>query len=172
MRRTAEQIVDAIAGAAHALLLERSPSAVSLREIAAEAQVNLGFIHRYVGSKDDVVALVLDRHTQRARAAAAGSESDEVLLGQIAETVVKHPATGRLLAGLILDGVDVSALKGEFPLLDRMAEPGHEVDAAMTYALALGWEVFGPSLVEAVDVDPEPGELVASLSRAMRRVQG
>lgn len=169
-RRTAADIVDAVAGAAHALFLQRSPSAVSMRDIATAADVNLGLIHRYVGSKDEVISLVLDRHTQLARAAITDAVRGE-LVDQVADAVVRRPATGRLIAGMILDGVDVSRLKGDFPLLEQF-EDDDAVGAAITYALALGWEVFGPSLLEAVDANPDPADLSAAVADAMRAVRG
>ena len=70
------------------------------------------------------------------------------------------PITLRDLAGL-----DVSRLKGDFPLLEQFGDDD-TVRAAVTYALALGWEVFGPSLLEAVPRLPpvvdDPGEPVSS----------
>ena len=66
-RRTADDIVTAVTEAAHELFTERSPAAVSLRQVAERAGVNLGLIHRYVGSKQDLVEAVLALHTRRAR---------------------------------------------------------------------------------------------------------
>jgi AcrR family transcriptional regulator len=166
-RRTATEIVDAVTDAAHELFVERSPSAVSLREIAARAGVNLGLIHRYVGSKDDVIDLVLKRHTARARETIESSEGDEELLATVAETVVRRPSTGRLIAGLLLDGADIASIKGDFPLMERMAASGRDLDAAITYALALGWEVFGPSLLSAIDAAPDAEETEAALRDAL-----
>lgn len=169
-KRTAEQIVDAIADAAHRLFVERSPSAVSIREIAALANVNLGLVHRYVGAKDDIISLVLRRHTEQARMASAGLNQAD-LMHRVADIVVTRPATGRLIAGMILDGLDVAELKGDFPLLDQLAENDQRLSAAMTYALALGWEVFGPFLLAAVEATPDPEELAAALSNAMEAMQ-
>lgn len=174
-RRTAAEIVDAVAAAGDRLLRERSPSAVSMRDIAAEADVNLGLIHRYVGSKDDVITLVLRRHTIAARAAVADATDTATLLDLVAATIVDQPRTGPLMAGLILDGIDVAALKREFPLLDELAREGSEVGAAIAYALALGWEVFGPSLLEATrgesaGAGPTRDELVAALRAALGAV--
>lgn len=169
-RRSAQQIIDAVADGAAQLFLERSPSAVTVREIAAAAEVNLGLIHRYVGSKDDVIALVLARHTERASAAIASAPDTDAALDTIAEAVVHHPATGRLVAGLILDGVDVAAIKDEFPLLDLLAKDHGPLDAAITYALALGWEVFGPSLMNAADTSPNDRQLTTRLADALKAV--
>jgi AcrR family transcriptional regulator len=168
-KRTAEQIVDAVAEAGYDLFVERSPSAVSLREIAAAAHVNLGLIHRYVGSKDDVIALVLARHTRQAQAIAELGPRD--LMHQVADAVVNRPSTGRLIAGMILDGVDVTALKDDFPLLEQLAKNSDATSAALSYALALGWEVFGPSLIAALETSADPNELVEALNAAMNAIQ-
>jgi AcrR family transcriptional regulator len=168
-KRTAAQIVDAVAEAGYDLFVERSPSAVSLREIAAAANVNLGLIHRYVGSKDDVIALVLAFHTRRAQAITELGHHD--LLHQVADAVVNRPSTGRLIAGMILDGVDVTAVKDDFPLLEQLAKNGDATSAALIYALALGWEVFGPSLIAAAGTSADPNELVEALITAMNAIQ-
>ncbi len=169
-RRTAQQIIDAVAEGATELFLERSPSAVSVREIAAAANVNLGLIHRYVGSKDEIITLVLSRHTERATAAIAAASDSSQALDTIAMAVVDNPTTGRLVAGLILDGVDVAAIKGDFPLLDLLAKDHSPVDAAITYALALGWEVFGPSLLNAAGTSPSNRQLAGKLAQALKAV--
>jgi TetR/AcrR family transcriptional regulator, repressor for neighboring sulfatase len=168
-RRTADEIVDAVAEGAHDLFVQRSPSAVSLREIAARAEVNLGLIHRYVGSKDDVIALVLARHTAAAKVLIHGSTTEEVLAG-VADIVVNRPGTGRLLAGLILDGRDIAALKGDFPLVDQLNTDSHDIEAAMAYALALGWEIFGQPLLDAIQSDARPADVAPALAEAMARI--
>lgn len=167
-KRTAAQIVDAVAEAGYDLFVERSPSAVSLREIAAAANVNLGLIHRYVGSKDDVIALALALHTQRGKAIVR--EDHHELLHEVADTVVNHPSTGRLIAGMVLDGIDIAKLKDDFPLLQQLTKNGDATRAALTYALALGWEVFGPPLVAAAGTTASPEELVTALETAMRAI--
>lgn len=169
-RRTAEQIVDAIAGGARGLFLNRSPSAVSIREIAAASGVNLGLIHRYVGTKDDVIALVLDRHTLAARALIEQT-GDGDLLASVAGAAVHSPGSGRLVAGLILDGVDVAALKGHFPLLEGSAQRSEDIDVAMAYALALGWEVFGSTLLDSMNAESDPNEIASKLADAMSVIQ-
>ena len=170
-KRTGPQIVDSVAVAAHELFVERSPSGVSMRDIAAASDVNLGLIHRYVGSKQDVIALVLTRHTSRARLAASAATTDDELLALVGDAVVNRPETGRLVAGMILDGVDVNELKGDFPLLERLAANDSELPAAFTYALALGWEVFGPSLLAALEVSANSAEVRDGLVDAMRLIQ-
>lgn len=170
-RRTRAEIVDAIGEAARQLLVARGPAAVTLREIAAAADVNLGLIHRYVGSKDDVIALVLDRHGTTARAVLASAEDLDDLLDLLASS--PHLTdTGRLFAGLVLDGVDALRLKREFPIAEALtaalAEKHPEADPALTaallQALVLGWELFSPFLLGAAGA--EQSEDNGSLLRA------
>ena len=169
-RRSSEQIIDAIAAGARSLFLERSPSAISMREIAAAADVNLGLIHRYVGSKDDVIALVLERHTAAARAAVDASPDRSALLHAIAGAVVTRPSTGRLVAGLVLDGIDITRFKREFPLLEQLGTDGDNIDATFAYALALGWEVFGPTLLNAIGEAPTNETLTERLELALHAI--
>lgn len=163
--------------AAYRLFVQRGPAAVSVREIAAEAGVNLGLIHRYVGSKDDIIALVLDRHGELSRAALDRAED----LNGIIDLLASSPKTssGRLFAGIALDGVDAIRLKREFPFADSLvpalrqeteaAESAHV--SALLQSLVLGWEIFSPYLLEAAGAEP-PDDEAALLREAMCRIAG
>ena len=176
-RRTAAEIVDAIARAAHRLFVTNGPAAVSLRDIAAEAEVNLGLIHRYVGSKDDVIALVLDRHGDASQAALDRSTGLDAIL----ELLAASPSTssGRLFAGILLDDVDALRLKREFPIAASLTQalgdevPGSDpgVTAALLQSLVLGWEVFSPYLLGAAGAD-RPADERAVLRDALDKLVG
>lgn len=171
-RRTAEEIVAAVAESARQLFVERGPAAVSLRDVAAAAEVNLGLIHRYVGSKDDVVALVLDRHGEAASAALARTRGLDALLDLLAAS--PPTASGRLFAGILLADIDALQLKREFPVagaltaaLDEEGPSGDPaVTAALLQSLVLGWEIFSPFLLGAAGVRDAPDER-AVLRRAL-----
>ena len=62
-----ERTTEALVAAAMRLFGERGPGAVSLREVAAEAGVNYGLIHQYVGTKDDLLALVIKDYENKLR---------------------------------------------------------------------------------------------------------
>jgi len=173
-RRTAGDIVEAIVIAAHTLFLARGPAAVSLRDIAAAAGVNLGLIHRYVGSKDDVVALVLDRHGAAAAAALADVRSLDEILDLLASA---HHASGRLFAGILLDDIDALRLKRDVPVATALVAaleaeaPWADAPrtAALLQSLVLGWEVFSPFLLGAAGADGA-GDEVAQLRSALQAV--
>lgn len=141
-----------------------------MREIAAASEVNLGLIHRYVGTKDDVIALVLDRHTLAARTLIEQTGGGD-LIASVAGVAVHAPGSGRLVAGLILDGVDIAAIKGQFPLLEGSTQGSEDIDVAMAYALALGWEVFGSTLLDSMNADCDPKEIVSKLADAMNAIR-
>lgn len=174
-RRTADDIVDAVCDAAHRLFVDRAPSAVSLREIAAASDVNLGLIHRYVGSKDTLIALVLQRHIARISVAVSALEdrSERDLLKVAADAGVADPSTGRLIAGMIRDGVDIPALSGEFPLFDRLIgdSDGDALDSVMIMALLLGWDMFGPTLLRAVRASPDDSTVSDALLDAVTAIR-
>ena len=173
-RRTAADIVEAVGVAAHRLFLARGPAAVSLREVAGEAGVNLGLIHRYVGSKDDVVALVLDRHGESAAAALAAASGLDELLDLLAAA---NHSSGRLFAGILLDDIDAVRLKRDFPvtaaLVATLEAEAPWTDAAATAAmlqsLVLGWEVFSPYLLGAAGV-ARPAAERRHLRRALQAI--
>jgi AcrR family transcriptional regulator len=107
--------------AATELFAERGPDGVSLREIAAHAGLNYGLIHQYVGSKDDLLRLVIARSTSTTAArfaqAAGVGEALELLQGPVG---ADRPAYPRLLAWSILQGRDPKELAGPAPALPKL----------------------------------------------------
>src|SRR5690348_4452281 len=59
------EVVSALLESAADLFAERGPAATSIRDIAARSRVNHGLIHRHFGSKDGLVAAVLDHLGQQ-----------------------------------------------------------------------------------------------------------
>ena len=151
----------ALLDAAGRQLAARGAAGVSIRSVAAAARVNHGLVHRHFGSKDALVAAVLDDLAERlaARVAAAPNgagwlvDPDDVVLDRF----------WRILARTILDGGDPAALQRHYPvvagLVERMVRRGVAEDrarlaAARITAFALGWLVFEPFLEAAAGLDP------------------
>jgi len=113
--------VAALVSAATELFAARGPDGVSLREIAAHAGLNYGLIHQYVGSKDELLRLVIARSTSTtaARFAEAGGvgEALELLQGPVGADRAPYP---RLLAWAILQGRDPRELAGPSPALPKL----------------------------------------------------
>src|SRR6185369_8160826 len=59
--RGQRETVAALIDATIALLAERGPAAISVRDIAARGGVNHGLVHRHFGSKQALVRAALDR---------------------------------------------------------------------------------------------------------------
>jgi AcrR family transcriptional regulator len=193
--------VASLVAAATELFAERGPDGVSLREIAAHAGLNYGLIHQYVGSRDDLLRLVIAHSTSTtaARFAQAGDVGAalDLLLGPVG---ADRPAYPRLLAWAILQGRDAKELAGPSPALpgliaklpqqgqvDRVAERAERAEsladddlsadprlrAAAVAALTLGWGLFGTYVSRAAGLDDvAPAEAHAAVQSLARRIAG
>lgn len=165
--RGRDEVMGAILDAAVDLFAGRDPASVSLREIAARAQVNHGLVHHYFGSKDALVAAVIERRG-RAQAAAIAEVSD------LADAVAAlHGTEGaatyvQLMAHAVVVGRDPAVLGRSGRVGRRLRElveqeraagpagPVGEAEArqlvALVLALVTGWELFGPFFAEQLDL--------------------
>jgi AcrR family transcriptional regulator len=158
-----EEVRRAVFDAAATLFATRGVDAVSLRDIANEANVHFTLIRRSVGTRDDLVDAVF-----------------EDLSGQLAAAVLENPLSGqghgvdtvmgkwaRVAAALVIGGRPLSGRTGFNPVL-AMAETlmdGYGLDpvaarlrAAQIVAQALGWRIFEVYLVEAGGLEGVPLE--------------
>ena len=103
--------------AATELFAERGPAAVSLREVANAADVNLGLIHRHIGSKTDLLVAVLE--ARPGMSAADQFQSPEDIAAFLLGAGDEPPAYTLILLRAALDGYDLTALGVEFPLMAR-----------------------------------------------------
>ena len=170
-----DEVRRAVLDAAATLFALRGVDAVSLRDIAAAADVHLSLIGRYIGRRDELVAAVF------------GHVSD-----QLARAVEENPLSGqgfspdtvmgkwvRIAAALVISGRSLESRRDFNPVL-AMAETlmaGYGVAgeaarlrAAQIVAAALGWRIFEDYLVQAGGLDAIPlatlrDELVHSARR-------
>jgi TetR/AcrR family transcriptional regulator, repressor for neighboring sulfatase len=166
----------AVLDAAAHLFAHRGVDAVSLRDIADEADVDLALIRRYVGNRDEVVLAVFDDLSE-----------------QLAQVVIDTPLSGqghgpdslmgkwvRIAAGLVMAGHRLAGRSGFNPVLAMAGtlEDGYGLDpaaarlrAAQIVAQALGWRIFEDYLVEAGNLDDFSQQtLREELVRTARRV--
>ena len=180
--------------AATELFAARGPDGVSLREIAAHAGLNYGLIHQYVGSKDELLRLVIAQSTSttavRFAQADGVGEALELLQGPVG---ADRPAYPRLLAWAILQGRDPRELAGPAPALPQLIamlpvkgaapdDPAASADdladdprlrAAAIAALTLGWSLFGTFVSHAAGLDDvAPAEAHAAVQSLARRIAG
>lgn len=165
-----DAVIAAVLESASELFAERGPAATSIRDIAAQSNVNHGLIHRHFGSKESLVGAVLDHLGQRlAEMLDAHADGDEVA------TAVDRQL--RVIARVSLDGYAIGELQTRFPnmaaLVDavRYRQPS-ELDArlaaAHTIALQLGWRMFGDFLRASTGLgDLDDGAFARSLGRTV-----
>jgi len=170
-----EQVRRAVLDAGASLFATRGVDAVSLRDVADEADVHFTLIRRYVGTRDDLVDAVFDDlSAQLARAVAENPLSGQ---GHGVDTVMGKWV--RVVAALVIAGRPVSGRASFNPVL-AMAETlmdGYGLDtlaarlrAAQIVAQALGWRIFEGYLVEAGELEEVPLEtLREELVHAARR---
>jgi TetR/AcrR family transcriptional regulator, repressor for neighboring sulfatase len=159
--RTATE--EAILSAAAELFAERSPARVSIREIAARAEVNHSLVHRYFGTKAQLLEAVIRRSSRSYTAAIEASDDPaESFRAGFLYAGQDDPAAAAL-ARAVLDGSLRVGEGGGFPgmarhiaLLERaMAKRGippvHSpvVIAASAFAFIGGWFILEEWLVSA-----------------------
>src|SRR4051812_47172542 len=143
------------------LFASRGPARVSVREVAERAGVNHGLVHHYFGSKDGLLAAVLD---QLASAATEEMIASERRRSTAALYAADGPSArhGRIVAHVILEGRDPAQLKTSFPsievLVQRLRNTGMpnrraRERAAQVLAVVLGWQLFEPFLTAAAGLD-------------------
>ena len=162
--------------AAASLFAERGVDRVSLRQIAAAADVNAALIRRYIGNRDELVRAVFDD-----------------LSRQLAETFLASPLSGsgfgldtvggkwaRLVAALVVTGRPLE-LGSSFNPVEALADTIVEsygldaraarLRAAQIVAAGVGWRILEEYLVRAASIEDVPlEELRDELIRSHRRL--
>ena len=166
-----EEVIEAILETAAELFSKHGVAAVSLRQIASRAKVNLGLIHRHFGSKERLRQQVQDHLAAKVR--------DDIGIPQSAmeggwkalEVIRRNDVFWRVLARTFLDGKFEGDIQSEFPfvqnqveLTGRAQEKGilppdmdPRILTAGAIALGLGLLVFEPYIVAGTGLDKEYG---------------
>lgn len=141
------------------LFAERGPAATSMRDIAERSEVNAGLIFRHIGTKEAVVASVLE-YLAEDLVAARDSGAPRAVVEALAER------SWKVIARALLDGFDVARLQRRFPNIDQLLADARDhydddytarVATADALALQLGWRLFGPFLRVATGLDGQSG---------------
>ncbi|MBM4569089.1 TetR family transcriptional regulator [Rhodococcus hoagii] len=175
-----QRVVSQLIAAARPLFAEKGPSRVSLREIAAAAKVNYGLIHQYIGSKDDLLKLVLQQASVDWADMFAEATSAEDAMTHIMKP--KSSEYARIVAQAVLDGKAPETLLGKSPALTELSrrlrdeiEPTRSTEddtrlrvAAIT-GLSLGWGLFGKYVQEIAGLGDLPEDDVTEAVYALLR---
>ena len=175
--------------AAAELFGEHSPSAVSLRSIAARAGVNYGLIHHYFKTKEAILAELL----RRASATGAASIADTKTIDEALDRLVLSDAARNytnMLAWAMLGETDPRRLVTpsaamtylsaviERQLLDNgVTGTDPKIATAMLVSAVLGWRFFRPFITVGAQLDDRDEQQVAAdvraaIQSAARRMAG
>jgi len=170
------EVVNALLDAATTLFAAHGPAAVSLRDVARAANVNLGLIHRHIGGKRDLLTMVLERRPGMPQVQPAPPLSAAELVELVLELIAADAEYTKVLMRATLDGFDVSQLSVPFPVIERAATslrnelPRREADLRVAFVAAamFGWQALGNLLLEVLgQAEISDEELAASLRPAM-----
>ncbi len=116
---------DALLGSAIELFAERGPASVSVRDIARHAGANQGLIYRHFGSKEALLAEVLERGSSEMFPAALADDGFDF---DAVSWLLHHGAAApRLIARTLVDDIDISSVRRRFPILRRLIAGYDEV---------------------------------------------
>ncbi|MFL6203821.1 MAG: helix-turn-helix domain-containing protein [Acidimicrobiales bacterium] len=166
------EVVNALLDAATGLFAARGPSAVSLRDVAREANVNLGLIHRYIGGKQDLLGMVLERRPGMPALQPGPPRTPDELVSLILELIAADAAYTKVVMRATLDGFDVPQLPVAFPVVERavtalraqLPERDADLRVAFLAAAAIGWQAIGGLLLRVLD---QEGASTADVAAAL-----
>ncbi len=165
----------AVLDAAIKLFVQHGVASVSLRDIAADADVELALIRRYLGSRTDLISAVFDDVSN-----SLAIELTERPLQQI--SFDQYSTMGRwtvVLLHLVMSGADINAAVEHVNPIQTLADVfvdhfgadpvGARVRAAQVAALALGWRLFERYLIVAGDLGALGPEVLHDEVTALNR---
>jgi AcrR family transcriptional regulator len=171
-----DDVQNAILDAATELFTGRSPSNVSLREIARRAGVNYGLIHHYYGSKEAIVGEVFRRKSENGALIIADAPDIHEALRRIMGSPDSGSAYARLLAGALAEGATSELFFQSSPAITRLVElieagrdGGDGTDARVVAAAAMtlvaGWGLYEKFFIHAAGLeDRDPAEIRAEIA--------
>ncbi len=149
---------------------------MSLRDVAAKADVHLALISRYVGNREELVAAVFDHLSERVSEAVVDNPlsgqgfSADTVMGQwvrvaAALAIRRRPLTSRPAFNPV---VAMATTLAEGYGLDELSA---RIRASQIVAAALGWRIFEDYLLEAGDLHGLPlQDLRDDLAHSARRL--
>ena len=166
------QVQAALINAAARCFAERGIAQVSIREIAKDAGVNHGLVHRHFGSKDGLLKATLGNLSRSVDKRLKGVNHDEPLFALLPKIFGGTKDVGlhwRVVTHALLEGMTVAELQDDFPVFERLVQASkvagksHEEavgQAALIFATGLGYMVFQDYLKGAAEHDGTDWESV------------
>ncbi|NKR23793.1 TetR family transcriptional regulator [Rhodococcus hoagii] len=135
----------------------------SMRELAADAGVNLGLIHKHVGNKDDVVRAVLARSHEKSAAIVEGVASLPEAVRALFLVGVADPEYVRIVAWLNLHGRSDLIPNEDMDAFEAITRSSHvsvddRVRQMAVLAAISGWSLFGSGILQSSEVPDDERE--------------
>ena len=172
--RGKEAVQDALIQAAALRFAASGITAVSLRDIAQQAQVNHGLIHRHFGSKQGLLHATIEKLSADIAKRLGPTQDRELLVSLLRLTFVEtysQQQFWRILSHLMLEDVEIALSTIEFPVVQRMLEAarrspsnclGPEARLSLLLSLGLGLLLFRPYLMHSIQLSKEEWDAVKS----------
>ncbi len=148
------------------LVAERGPDGFSVRDIAGRAGVNHALVHRYFGTKADVLEQMLAAEAEAVVAAVldsalptSGGTEPEIVI-ELLDLLAARPSYWRTLVHAVLDSPE-AALPGTasttelFAGLWRDGQADQAVATSTAGVTVLGWLIFGSFMADATGADSD-----------------
>lgn len=157
-----DEVVRRLVAAAVELFAKEGPDGVALRQVASAAGVNYGLIHQYIGTKDDLLRLVVRSVSEQAAERLSTASDLDGAIREMVRSQRNPSAYVAMLGWALLQGRDAHALLGRSPalgvLVERLAqldeaEPETRLRVEAMVAMSLGWQLFGPFIRSGVGLD-------------------
>jgi AcrR family transcriptional regulator len=165
-----DEIRSAVIEAAARRFAAEGPDA-PLRDIADDAGVNLGLIHRHIGNKDDLLRAVLAAEIEGGVGFIAQSGNVASALRRLFSGAASNGRYIRIIAWLLLQNPSQLTHQDRYPGMQALralaSGESDDVDPELMIAMAAiyGWTVFGPQLRAAFGYDrAEPEDLERRLA--------
>jgi AcrR family transcriptional regulator len=157
-----DEVIRRLVAAAVELFAREGPDGVALRQVASAAGVNYGLIHQYIGTKDDLLRLVVRSVSEQAAERLSTASDLDGAIREMVRSQRNPSAYVAMLGWALLQGRDAHALLGRSPalgvLVERLAqldeaEPETRLRVEAMVAMSLGWQLFGPFIRSGVGLD-------------------
>lgn len=131
----------------------------SLRDIANDANVNLGLIHHHFGNKDDLLRAVFDDLSRQGIAMVDVTDPGSATRS-LFELSMRMPGFARLAAWLMMDE-DGAVFDDRNALIEALRDNAdgdeHRVNLMLALTVLYGWTVFGDFLAGVFEVADRDG---------------
>ena len=164
--------VERILDSAQELFAKRGPRAVTIRQIAEHAGVSHALVHKYIGSKDDLIRAVFDRVDVSRTAAARGAVSLRDVYVQQLPRVMDQRDHSMMLVRSAMEGTEYVSLAERITTTSAMvalarktaasgaapSPPPDDIDPRVLVsaisAMILGWASIEDWIWPAAGIDP------------------